>query len=140
MALSDLLVDTGCIVAAANRRDAWFEPCAALLRSHVGRLLVPALVIAEATYLLRSRMSAKAEESFVDSLANGDLTVVAPEDADWPRVADLVRRYPTLGTVDASVVATAERLGVTQIATIDRRDFGMVRPLHVDAFTLLPHS
>lgn len=38
----------------------------------------------------------------------------------------------------ASVVAVAERLGLTEIATIDRRHFSVVRPRHIDAFTLLP--
>jgi uncharacterized protein len=40
--------------------------------------------------------------------------------------------------VDASVVAAAERLDVRQIATVDRRDFGVVRPKHAEAFELLP--
>jgi predicted nucleic acid-binding protein len=40
-----------------------------------------------------------------------------------------------LGFVDASVVALAERLEITQIATLNHRDF---RPHHVDAFELLP--
>jgi predicted nucleic acid-binding protein len=59
---------------------------------------------------------------------------------DWLRIAELAARYRDLplGTVDASVVTTAERLGVTEIATFDRRDFTVVRPHHVAAFTLLP--
>jgi hypothetical protein len=53
----------------------------------------------------------------------------------------LVRTYANLplGTVDAAVVATAERLRVHEIATVDRRDFTIVRPAHIEAFTLLPH-
>lgn len=59
---------------------------------------------------------------------------------DWMRIAELVARYRDLplGTIDASVVATAERLGITEIATVDRRHFSVVRPKHVDAFTLIP--
>ena len=41
-------------------------------------------------------------------------------------------------TTALSVVAIAERLGVTQVATLDRRDFSVVRPRHTDAFELLP--
>jgi uncharacterized protein len=40
--------------------------------------------------------------------------------------------------VDASVVAAAERLGITEVATVDRPHFGVVRPRHAEAFTLLP--
>ena len=43
-----------------------------------------------------------------------------------------------MDVVDASVVAVAERLGVSTIATINRRDFAVVRPLHVAAFELVP--
>jgi uncharacterized protein len=43
-----------------------------------------------------------------------------------------------LGSVDASVVAAAERLRATTVATLDRRHFGVVRPAHTEAFELLP--
>lgn len=57
---------------------------------------------------------------------------------DWRRAAELVIRYADLplGAVDASVVAVAERLGLAEIATIDRRHFSVVRPRNIDAFTL----
>jgi predicted nucleic acid-binding protein len=42
-----------------------------------------------------------------------------------------------LGGVDAAVIAVTERLRVTEIATLDRRHFTVVRPAHVEAFTLL---
>lgn len=59
---------------------------------------------------------------------------------DWLRIAELVARYRNLplGTVDASVVATAERLGIREVATVDRRHLTVVRPQHVEAFTLVP--
>lgn len=55
-------------------------------------------------------------------------------------MAELVERYADLplGAVDASIVATAERLGEVNVATLDRRHFTVVRPAHVEAFTLLP--
>jgi predicted nucleic acid-binding protein len=40
--------------------------------------------------------------------------------------------------VDAAVIGLAERLRITEIATLDRRHFTVVRPVHVGAFTLLP--
>ena len=64
----------------------------------------------------------------------------APRTADWLRIAQLVWRYRDLplGTVDASVVAASEWLGEHRLATLDRRHFGVVRPMHADAFELLP--
>jgi predicted nucleic acid-binding protein len=59
---------------------------------------------------------------------------------DVRRMGDLAEQYASLGLggTDASLVAIAERLEIAQIATMDRRHFGVVRPRHVDAFTLLP--
>jgi uncharacterized protein len=55
-------------------------------------------------------------------------------------MAALVRQYGDLplGGTDAAVIATAEHIGVTEIATVDRRHFTVVRPRHTSAFTLLP--
>jgi uncharacterized protein len=36
------------------------------------------------------------------------------------------------------VIALAERLGAATIATLDKRHFGVVRPRHVESFTLVP--
>jgi hypothetical protein len=45
-----------------------------------------------------------------------------------------------IGLTDASLVVLAERLGTTDIATLDERHFRTLRPLAggVDAFRLLP--
>jgi hypothetical protein len=68
------------------------------------------------------------------------MIVEATTAQDFARMADLVRQYADfpLGTADASVVAIAERLGATHVATIDHRHFRAVRPAHCDAFELLP--
>ena len=49
---------------------------------------------------------------------------------DVRRAAEPVRTYGDLplGTTDATVIALAERLEVTEIATLDRRRFTVVRP------------
>jgi predicted nucleic acid-binding protein len=50
--------------------------------------------------------------------------------ADYERMAELVELYADwpLGGTDASVIAIAERLGVTKVATLDRRHFGTIQP------------
>jgi predicted nucleic acid-binding protein len=55
-------------------------------------------------------------------------------------MAELVGQYANLdlGAADASIVAVAERMGISRIATVDRRDFTVVRPKHVPAFELIP--
>lgn len=138
-----ILVDTGPIVAAALTRDVHHRVCVDLFTvAHLAGdpLGVPSPVVTEACYLLAREAGTRAEAAFLTSLADGDFQVVELESADWRRAAELVTRYADmpLGAVDASVVAVAERLGLSEIATIDRRHFSVVRPRHVDAFTLLP--
>ena len=112
----------------------------ALLEAHPGPLVVPHLVVAEAVYLIGSRLGADAEVRFLGDLAAGLFAVEPVHPADWLRIAELVARYRDLplGSIDASVVAAAERLGIRDVATIDHRHFAVVRPAHVAAFTLLP--
>lgn len=136
--MTAVVLDTGCILGAADTGDKWHGHCVALMDEYAGRFVVPTLVVAEATYMLRRRLSARIELSFLSEITSGALRLLTPEPADWQRIRELVATYPTLGTVDASVVTAAERHGLTTIATIDRRDFTVVRPRHVVAFTLLP--
>jgi uncharacterized protein len=111
-----------------------------LLESYPGPLLVPQLVITEVSYLIESRLGWTAEVRFLGDLSSGNFATAPVLAGDWIRIAELVARYRELplGTVDASVVALAERLGLDVIATLDRRHFTVVRPKHVRAFALLP--
>jgi uncharacterized protein len=61
--------------------------------------------------------------------------------SDLARMAELGTRYDDLplGGLDASVIAIAERLSATNIATLDRRHFSIVRPRHTRALTLYPN-
>jgi predicted nucleic acid-binding protein len=135
-----IVVDTGPIVAAANRRDDFHRASVVLLETHPGPLLLPSALIGEVGYMLGSRAGALAEAGFLRDIADGVYEVVPTTDADARRAADLIEQYDDLplGTADAFVIAVAERLGVREIATIDRRHFQIVRPSHIDAFTLLP--
>lgn len=91
-------------------------------------------------YFIGSRLGADAEVRFLGDLAAGEFSVEPVAAADWLRIAELVNEYRDLplGSVDASIVATAERLDITQLATLDRRHFSVVRPSHTSSFELLP--
>jgi uncharacterized protein len=97
------------------------------------------LVITEVTYLLATRLGVEAEVRFLADLAEGNLIAEPVVAGDLLRIAELVARYRDLplGTADASVVAAAERLGVSEVATLDRRHFTVVRPAK-GPFTILP--
>jgi predicted nucleic acid-binding protein len=103
-------------------------------------LLVPSPVLGEIGYLLQSRVGPQAEVTFLRSFGGDGFHVTELQDPDIRRMAELVETYVDLplGIVDAAVIAIAERLRLTEIATLDYRHFTVVRPQHTRAFTLLP--
>ena len=135
-----LIVDTGPLVAAADRADPYHQACAELLETDQGPLITTPMVVAETVYLISRQLGPGAEATFYDAIITGTLIVDDLTIDDWVRVRELVDRYQNLplGGTDASVIAVAERHRTTRIATIDRRHFSIVRPAHCDAFTLLP--
>jgi len=128
------------LLAAADRSDPAHEPCRNLLELHPGPLLTTEPVLAETGWLLDRQLGPVAEAALYRSVAKGELVVEHLSSADWTRIAELTERYADqhLGGVDAGLIAVAERLGITTIATLDRRHFGVVRLSHVNVLTLIP--
>lgn len=132
------VVDAGPLYAAADSDDIDHEACRATLARSDLRLVVPALVVAEATYFVGQRLGSSAERRFLDGLAA--LELEGPTSEDLVRMGELVEHYKNfpLGGTDASVVALAERLDASIVITLDHRHFAAVRPCHREAFELLP--
>ncbi len=135
-----LIIDTGPLLAALDAADPDHERCSRLLVESTEDLLVPALVLAELDYWCHERLTTQAWLVFLDDVLAGVYDVEGPTASDLRRARELQATYADLGlgVVDASVVALAERLGETRIATLDRRHFTTVRPAHVAAFEILP--
>lgn len=135
-----MIVDTGVLYAAADLDDTDHQRSAALLTDGTDPLLVPTPVIVETSWLLESRLGPSAELAFLRAIEAGYLARVDLAADDWVRVGDLVEQYADLGLglVDASVVAVAERLGARTVATLNHRDFHVVRPRHCAALHLVP--
>lgn len=108
------------------------------MRTTRHEMVIPALCIGEAAFLIERDFGPEGEAAFLDSCRQ--LEIVQPSEADLKRMSALVLQYADfrLGAVDASVVALAERLNTPLVVTIGRRHFRAIRPLHVEAFTLLP--
>lgn len=135
-----VLVDTGVFVSAADHHEPRHEACAALLRAHRAQLLVPAPVVADTAWLIESRLGPAAETRFLTLITTDDVAVVDLGIADYQRCIALITPCADmgLGMVDSSVVTVAENLKLTTIATLNQRDFRVVRPAHRDAFDLIP--
>lgn len=97
-------------------------------------------MVFEAAQLIERRLGADDEAVFLDLFSVRTLELVDLTPDDFTRVAELVRKYSDfpLGTVDASVVAVAESLGLSGLVTLDRRHFSAVQPKHRPSFELVP--
>ena len=136
--ISIAIVDTGPLVASANRADPDYRACLQALESREYALILPALCIAEATYLIGKKQGPRVESMFLRSLESFD--VQAPLSAEWERIAELVEQYKDfpLGGTDASVAALAERFDAELVITLDRKHFSAIQPRHRSRFRLLP--
>ncbi|MCZ7663108.1 MAG: PIN domain-containing protein [Thermoleophilia bacterium] len=132
------IIDSGPLYAAADADDDDHLRCLEVLQRADLELVVPALVVAEVTYLVGRRLGTAAEAAFLRGLAA--VEVEAPSSDDWPAIAGLVQRYADfpIGGTDASVAVLAERLGTDRIVTLDRRHFGAIRMSDGRPFRLLP--
>lgn len=137
-----IVADTGPLVALLDADDRHHERCVDWFKSTRSPLLVPSPVLTEVCWLLDRSKGSTAEAAFLRAIADptGPLVLVPLGAEDLRRMADLVERYGDLplGAVDASVIAVAERLKVTSVATLDVRHFSVVRPAHVSHFVLEP--
>lgn len=135
-----ILADSSGTVAGLLPPDRWHAVASSFLASNHEAVVLPSTTVAEVAYFLGERSTARVEAQFLRGVAAGVYPVLDPLPADYLRAADLVEQYADfpLGTVDALIVAMAERLGVTTIFTLDRRRFGAVKPAHCESFTLVP--
>lgn len=137
-----ILVDSNVLAAVLNVRDDQHLRANEFLASTADELKVSPLVIDEVAHLLTHRERRwDAQTALLASFGDDDgLSLAELTGDDVARMAQLSAQYESakIDATDLSIVAIAERLGITSIATFDHRDFTIVRPIHVVAFTLLP--
>ena len=135
-----ILLDTSALYAITNRDDPHHKQLIARMRADDPAVVVPQSVLPEICYLIGSRRGPAAEADFVAGLLAAGWRLEPVTSGDVERAGELMRTYAdaAIGFVDASVVAIAERLGIRQVWTLDRRDFSLVRPKHAEAFDIVP--
>ncbi|MBI5210859.1 MAG: PIN domain-containing protein [Elusimicrobia bacterium] len=133
-----VLTDTGFLFALLDKDDLHHKESADLLKSAGESFVVPFVVLPEVCYLAQKYLGPEAEASFLAGLLRGELALDWPVPADLKRAAEIMRSRPDFGLVDAAVMAAAERLRITRIATFDHRHFGSFVPARGKPFELLP--
>lgn len=134
-----IVADSGALYALYDADDANHAGVRRVLEGERGPIIIPTVILAELDYLLREFLGVDAELAFLEGVANGAYTLEPFSSADLARCRELIagHRDLDLGLADTAVMATAERLGVRQILTVDERDFRAVKPRQ-GAFVLLP--
>ena len=123
------LVDTGSIVALVNRDDRHHAAAVQWFSGFRGRLLTTEAVVTETAYVLAaSAPHQHAALTWVQRARAADLLQVEPVE-DHAVIARILSHYASLTCdyADATLIALAERTGVSAIATIDQRDFSVYR-------------
>lgn len=138
-----VIVDTAPLVAAAFVNDQDHQRCIDVFeqmhRNHEP-LVVPCYVAAETCYMLARDGGNTAAAGFLRSLDGRAFRQIDLDYRDIQRTAELLDRYADLGldAADAAIVALAEHHSIDTVITLDQRDFRVIRPTHINAFTLLP--
>ena len=135
-----VLVDTSGLYALVDASEREHRLVSSFVRASTEPLMVPVTVLPEIDYLCARRLGVAVEVAVLGAIARGEFALEPFSEADLERSLELVERYADsdIGLVDASIVATAERLRISRILTFDHRHFSVFHPRHCDAFELVP--
>jgi len=135
-----LVLDTGPILALLDAGDPAHARSVAMVDELREDLVIPSCVLVEVDYWARKLLGPASWDILVEDITSGAYRLEPLTIGDLTRASELERQYNDLdlGLVDASVIALCERLDERKVATLDRRDFSVVRPNHCDALHLLP--
>ena len=140
--MPSILVDASFLVALAYLKAPDHAAVVQFAVHHRRDLLIPEVVLVEAMFNIR-RLAGEATAVAVgrELLTRRQSPLfVSLTHQDFERALTVMETYANikLDFVDCCLTALAERLNITHIATLDRRDFSIIRPKHVSYFTLVP--
>ena len=134
------IVDTSFLVSLINPRESSHQACLAVAQATRERLVIPQVVLPEATYLVDKYLGQTAMRAMVRQLLQATWSLEPLLEGDMERIVAVLDQYrdQNIDFADAAIVAIAERLKAQRILTLDRRHFGLMRPRHCAAFEILP--
>lgn len=134
------LMDTGFWYASIDDSDEYYKVVSPIASDIRETVYLPIPVITETAYLILRNKGVEALANFAESLAITKFQLEIPTSEDYKRTAEILRKYDdaNIDFVDVCIVAISERLNITKILTVDRRHFGIFKPVHCEAFEILP--
>ena len=137
-----ILIDTSVLVASIVPKDAHRQEAIRLLRSleaNNEQQMVSAPVLNEIFYFASRELGYRyAVSAFVN--VQKVFQIEALTSVDMNRMQQIMLQYADskLDFADTAIMAQAERLKITRVATFDHRDFEIFRPIHCEYLELLP--
>lgn len=123
-----IVADTGALIALFDRSDRHHDDCRLLYEDNPDAWVLPWAILPEIDYLTATHLGPRAQDLWLADLAAGSFNVEWGRPEDLAAAERLCRRHKDLriGLVDAVVIAVAERLRASAIATLDLKHFGAV--------------
>jgi hypothetical protein len=139
LAIKPLLIDTGPFVAYLDRADSEHDRIAPFLGAFTGTLCTTAAVVTESMHLLKDNPGGPRRlAEFVQAVHIEVFAWSQPQ--ELLSAVTLMEKYldAPMDFADATLVLLADRIGVNQIVTLDRRGFGIYRTGRGRPFEILP--
>ena len=132
------IADTSGILALLDRDDRHHQAAVEIVPKMT--LVVPTTVLPEVDYLATKYLGERVANAFLKDLTEGYFNYLSVDLDDIKRAFEIINRYQdvSLGLVDSSLVALAERYRIRSILTLDRRHFTLIKPQKIDYLELLP--
>lgn len=140
MPLSKLLVDSSFLIALYDQDSDVYREVKEIAKLYRGQFLVPQVVLTEVLYLLKRETGVEGTVTFLEEFSKSQPELQEKTVEDLRRVQAIIQQYASakLDFVDCCIMALSERLNVTQVCTLDQRDFSIFRPEHCDYLEILP--
>ena len=137
-----VIADSSFIYALYSEHDSKHRQANDFAAAFPDKTIVPDIILPEVCYLFLRDLGYVGLRNFLYHFREMDSTLASLEQPDLFRVFEIADAYASAAfdIVDCCIMALAERLGVTRIATFDRRDFSIFRPRHCDFLELLPSA
>jgi predicted nucleic acid-binding protein len=136
-----VLVDTGALAALFDPNDQYHNLCNASAKElPVGKAFTCWPVITEAAYLLRRYPTQR--DALLESLEAGEFQVLALHSSELPALREIFAKYgdQQIDLADAALLYLADREGLEDIFTVDRRHFSLFRKRNGKPLRLIPEA
>lgn len=135
-----IIADSSFIYALYNEQDSHHQRAMDFATQYVGGTVIPDVILPEVGYLFMRDLGYTGVRRFLENFQRVNARLEPLDMSDLPRIHAIAVEYADaeFDVVDCCLMAIAERLEITQVATFDRRDFSIYRPRHCEYLELLP--